>query len=60
MSAPIPFTPPRPATPAPTSALDRLTATYALVHDEHASPLVGCYLCLHGEPRRPHVIARAA
>ncbi len=42
------------------SALDRLTAAYALVHDTHEAPLVGCYLCLHNEPRRRRELAAAA
>ena len=42
------------------NALDRLTAAYARVHDQHTSPLVGCYLCLHGEPRRPRELEAAA
>ena len=42
------------------SALDRLTAAYARVHDQHASPLVGCYLCLHNEPRQPRELEAAA
>ena len=42
------------------SALDRLTAAYARVHDQHGSPLVGCYLCLHNEPRQPRELAAAA
>jgi hypothetical protein len=42
------------------SALDRLTVAYARVHDEHTSPLVGCYLCLHNEPRRPRELEAAA
>ena len=41
-------------------ALERLTAAYAEVHFEHETPLVGCYLCLHGEPRRPREVAAAA
>ncbi len=42
------------------SALDSLVAAYARVHDEHVSPLVGCYLCLHDEPRHHRELARAA
>jgi hypothetical protein len=42
------------------SALDRLTAAYARVHDQHTSPLVGCYLCLHNEARRPRELEAAA
>ena len=42
------------------TALDSLIAAYARVHDEHVSPLMGCYLCLHDEPRRRRELAKAA
>jgi hypothetical protein len=54
-----PFKPVRPHT-ADIHALERLTAGYAKVHADHESPLVGCYLCLHGVPRRPRELAAAA
>lgn len=60
MSSTIPFKPARPAATVKTGALERLTAAYALVHDTHISPLVGCYLCLHNVPRRPRELAAAA
>jgi len=53
-----PFKPVR--QPDDVHALDRLTAAYARVHADHESPLVGCYLCLHNEPRRREVLAAAA
>jgi hypothetical protein len=33
------------------SALDLVVARFAREHDEHVAPIVGCYLCLHNEPR---------
>jgi hypothetical protein len=32
-------------------SLDLLIARYSQVHATHLSPIVGCYLCLHDEPR---------
>jgi hypothetical protein len=60
MSSTIPFDSARPRAIVKMSALDRLTAAYALVHDTHEAPLVGCYLCLHNEPRRRRELAAAA
>ena len=56
------ITPFKPSCPQATDvhALERLTAAYAKVHLEHESPLVGCYLCLHGVSRRPRELAAAA
>ena len=31
--------------------LDFVVARFAREHDEHLSPMFGCYLCLHNEPR---------
>lgn len=44
---------PRRSRRAPTSpsALDRVVARFARSHAVHVSPIVGCYLCLHNEPR---------
>jgi hypothetical protein len=33
------------------TALDLVVARFAREHDEHLSPILGCYLCLHNEPR---------
>ena len=33
------------------SQLDIAVARHARSHDDHASPIVGCYLCLHGVVR---------
>jgi hypothetical protein len=33
------------------SALDLVVARFAREHDDHVAPVVGCYLCLHNEPR---------
>ncbi len=41
---------PQPTTP---SALDRVVARFARAHFLHISPIVGCYECLHNEPRVP-------
>lgn len=60
MSSTIAFKPARPVPSVETSALDRLIARYALAHDSHEAPLVGCYLCLHNEPRLPRELAAAA
>ena len=59
MSTITAFKPARPVA-SDRTALDRLTATYARTHDAHESPLVGCYFCLHNEPRRPRELAAAA
>ena len=59
MSSIIPFTVARRATTS-RRALERLTAAYARSHHDHASPLVGCYLCLHNVSRRPQALAAAA
>jgi hypothetical protein len=32
-------------------SLDLLIARYARAHATHVSPIVGCYQCLHEEPR---------
>jgi hypothetical protein len=32
-------------------SLDLLIARYARAHATHVSPIVGCYQCLHDEPR---------
>jgi hypothetical protein len=59
MSSLIPFRLSRRAASERT-ALDTLVAAYGRVHYEHVSPLVGCYLCLHDEPRRRRQLAKAA
>ena len=59
MATIIPFTVSLRATSS-RRALDRLTASYARSHVTHVSPLVGCYHCLHGVPRRPQELAAAA
>ena len=59
MSNIIPFRASRRAASERT-ALDALIAAYARVHDEHVSPLVGCYLCLHDVPRQRRELAKAA
>ena len=59
MSTLIPFRVARRAASERT-ALDSLVAAYARVHHEHVSPLVGCYLCLHDEPRQRRELAKAA
>jgi hypothetical protein len=33
------------------SALDLTIARFAREHDDHVAPIVGCYMCLHNEPR---------
>jgi hypothetical protein len=33
------------------TALDRVIARFARSHSMHVSPIVGCYQCLHNEPR---------
>ena len=33
------------------TALDRVIAYHARGHEMHVSPIVGCYQCLHNEPR---------
>jgi hypothetical protein len=33
------------------TALDRVIAQFARSHVTHISPIVGCYQCLHNEPR---------
>jgi hypothetical protein len=33
------------------SALELVVARFAREHDDHVAPIVGCYLCLHNEPR---------
>ena len=35
-------------TPTRLSPLDIVVARHARSHDDHVSPIVGCYLCLHG------------
>lgn len=60
MSSTIAFKSARPVASVKTSALDRLIAKYALAHDSHEAPLVGCYLCLHNAPRLPRELAAAA
>lgn len=60
MSSTLPFKPAQPRAAVKMSALDRLTAAYALVHDTHEAPIVGCYMCLHNEPRRRRVLSLAA
>jgi hypothetical protein len=60
MSSTISFKSARPAAVVKSSALDRLIARYALAHGTHEAPLVGCYLCLHNEPRLPRELAAAA
>jgi hypothetical protein len=50
----------RPRTNVRTGALDRLTSAFALTHDAHESPLVGCYFCLHGARPRMRALASAA
>jgi hypothetical protein len=60
MSSTIAFKTARPVTSVKTSALDRLISRYAVAHDAHEAPLVGCYLCLHNEPRLPRELASAA
>ena len=59
MSSIIPFTLSRRAT-TDRRALDRLIGAYARAHDAHESPLVGCYLCLHGVARRSVELSVAA
>ena len=60
MHSPITFNlfPKRP-TRRPT-ALERLTSAFARSHQAHVSPIVGCYLCLHGVPRCFGGLAAAA
>ena len=60
MSSTIAFKTARPVASVKASALDRPIARYALAHDSHEAPLVGCYLCLHNEPRLPRELAAAA
>ncbi len=60
MSSTIPFKSARTVAVVKTSALDRLIARYALAHDMHEAPLVGCYLCMHNETRLPRELAAAA
>ena len=60
MSSTIAFKSARSGASVKTSALDRLIARYALAHHSHEAPLVGCYLCLHNEPRLPRELAAAA
>ena len=60
MSSVIQFKLVRPVGSIETSALERLTAAYALSHHTHVTPLVGCYLCLRNAPRRPRELAAAA
>lgn len=60
MSSTIPFQPVRPRGTVRLSALDRLTAAYSLVHYTHEAPIVGCYMCLHNEPRRRRELSAAA
>jgi hypothetical protein len=42
------------------SAFDLVVARFAREHDEHVAPIVGCYLCLHNEPRSPRELLAAA
>jgi hypothetical protein len=51
MSAIIAFKPSSKKKPATPSALDIVVAHWAREHDEHIAPIVGCYQCLHNEPR---------
>ena len=60
MSSTIPFKPAQPRAAIKISALDRLTAAYALVHHTHEAQIVGCYKCLHNEPRRRRELSLAA
>ena len=60
MSSTIQFKRARPLAAVKTSALERLIAMYSSSHDLHVAPLVGCYQCLHGEPRRRRELASAA
>jgi hypothetical protein len=60
MSNIVQFRTARPLASRSRSALDQLIAAHARSHHEHESPLVGCYLCLHGVPLRPVVVAAAA
>jgi hypothetical protein len=60
MSSTIAFKSARPTSTIKTSALDRLIARYALAHEAHEAPLVGCYLCLLDQPRLPGELAAAA
>jgi hypothetical protein len=39
------------ATPTRLSLLDIVIARHARAHDQHVSPLLGCYLCLMGTQR---------
>ncbi len=45
------FLPRRRTAPAEPSALDRVVAQFARSHAMHITPILGCYQCLHGEPR---------
>lgn len=60
MSSTIPFRRVRSVATGYTGALDRLIAAYSRSHHGHEAPIVGCYLCLHNEPRRPRELAAAA
>ena len=60
MYATVPFTLVRPRVAAHVHPLERLTARYALSHDGHDVPMVSCFFCLHGVPRRRRVLAAAA
>jgi len=33
------------------SVLDLVVARFDREHDDHVTPIVGCYACLHNEPR---------
>lgn len=46
--------------PARPSALDRVVTRFARSHALHVSPIVGCYLCLHNEPRTAAMVLPAA
>jgi hypothetical protein len=42
------------------SALDLVIARFARDHDQHITPIVGCYLCLHHVARASRAILIAA
>jgi hypothetical protein len=46
--------------PVRLTALDLVIARFAREHDQHVSPIVGCYLCLHGLSREIRVLRIAA
>ena len=48
------------SSPTRLSLLDIAIARHARNHDSHESPLVGCYLCLIGAPRKVRGLRAAA